>query len=927
MSLIDPFSESPPNGYFARDLIVYGSLRPGGAVAKGFVFEPPDLANAAVSELNGFQNQLSLLLASLGDHQRLQVQWSCDSDYRHELLRYHEETQRATNTWTRRTRNERFTRYWTAMTQRRLRRQRLVLWISRRIEGNPPPGITRSALTNYYGHLLDQIQQEFQHVEEMLRGIFSGQGARLIPMDDEEHYRHYARFLNPSYADRFDYDPITTFERELSIQENCWHSEGQGLSETGFWMDGHYHAVLVLSRWPRVTFPGIIHRLTHLRLLDYAITVNVEPLSVRSEIFREEKAHDRLSGDYASEKKVSLLTAIQKKERKIAALMQGHTLPFQALFVIRAWDKTPSGLSAKTTAIKNAINSMNGAQYVESSLPAATRKLFFQTWPGWLWGGYGCRKLYAEHTYLADMLPFSATFTGHLDGAEAIFDGGADNLVGLRTFLGSSGSETPQHAVVLGMSGAGKSVTMCDLLSQTELYFDYTVLIEEGLSYGIYTKTVEPGAEPIILQPDGTHTLNYLDTAGLPLTPLHLSTATALVARMAGVPHDEDKQRLQQAQIARYVNQLYEDAFQDWCRKHPDRLVEIARRAYGLSLYRRNHLPAGTTFLEAFAEFRDWSQQHVDQSQAFLSDLHEKDILRFLKDPQTGREVRNLAFASFHPSEHPTHQMLQELMHLEASGPEKEAVRQIATLLQPWCRHGLYGPLFDGETNLSLTGRIAHFELGCIPESAPELKAAAGFLITHHTRQHLVTLPRSRRKRIIYEEVARFLDMPEGEKIVRESYAQMRKFNCWTVSIVQQYSRFKESRIRSTVFGNSRQFILLRQNDRSDLEDIAQDIELPEITRQRIMGYPLPDQQPAQSKYAAFTYFHLETPRPLCGTVHNIASPEMLYCSSTSGEHFERRARQLKAHGDLIEGIAVEAGRPAGESAPSPTSFSNPTLA
>lgn len=39
--------------------------------------------------------------------------------------------------------------------------------------------------------------------------------------------------------------------------------------------------------------------------------------------------------DYASEKKLSLLTVIQKKERKVAALMQGHTLPFNALVIVR----------------------------------------------------------------------------------------------------------------------------------------------------------------------------------------------------------------------------------------------------------------------------------------------------------------------------------------------------------------------------------------------------------------------------------------------------------------------------------------------------------------------------------------------------------------------------------------------------------------
>ncbi len=73
----------------------------------------------------------------------------------------------------------------------------------------------------------------------------------------------------------------------------------------------------MLSRWPKVSFPGIIHRLTNLPLLDYTITVNFDPLSVRKEITREEKAHDRLAGDYASEKKLSLVTAMEKNSGKL----------------------------------------------------------------------------------------------------------------------------------------------------------------------------------------------------------------------------------------------------------------------------------------------------------------------------------------------------------------------------------------------------------------------------------------------------------------------------------------------------------------------------------------------------------------------------------------------------------------------------------
>ncbi len=106
---------------------------------------------------------------------------------------------------------------------------------------------------------------------------------------------------------------------------------------------------------------------------------------------------------------------------------------------------------------------MNAAQYFESNLPSTSRSLFFQTWPGWVWGRYEHRKLYAEHRFLADMLPVTSTFTGHLATAEAIYDDPHNNLVGIETFSGPVGNQAAQHAVLLGMSGAGKPVTAYDL--------------------------------------------------------------------------------------------------------------------------------------------------------------------------------------------------------------------------------------------------------------------------------------------------------------------------------------------------------------------------------------------------------------------------------------------------------------------------------
>ena len=168
--------ERPPNGFFVRDLILFNHLRRGGYVAKGFVFEAPDLTHSPIADLNEFQEQLCLLLASLHENQRLQVQYFSDSDYKTELLRFQAETERFENTWTKRSRNDRFARYWQAMVERKLRRQRVVFYISRSLENIPKTLTSNAALREYYLTLLDQLETEFAHVQHLLVEIFASAG-------------------------------------------------------------------------------------------------------------------------------------------------------------------------------------------------------------------------------------------------------------------------------------------------------------------------------------------------------------------------------------------------------------------------------------------------------------------------------------------------------------------------------------------------------------------------------------------------------------------------------------------------------------------------------------------------------------------------------------------------------------------------------
>src|SRR5260370_33839067 len=100
------------------------------------------------------------------------------------------------------------------------------------------------------------------------------------------------------------------------------------------------------------------------------------------------------------------------------------------------------------------------------------------------------------------MIPWSATVTGHLEGAEAIYNGARGNLVGIKTRLGG----TPQHGVLFGMTGAGKSVIVADLLAQDGHRFGVRLSVEEGLSHGVLTQVQR--CEPLVVTPNGRLTID-----------------------------------------------------------------------------------------------------------------------------------------------------------------------------------------------------------------------------------------------------------------------------------------------------------------------------------------------------------------------------------------------------------------------------------
>jgi hypothetical protein len=895
-----------PDGYFGEDMIVFEGLHRGGYIARGFEVTAPDLEQADPAHHNAFESDLVALLSVLKPGWRMQVQWTNDSDFRKALQRYREDTVRhGANEWSVRQRNERFVRFWRMAEEGVLRRERLRLYFTCPVDaialGQKSGRLTHEALLGAYA-------EQFHQLGQFMQALFGGSGGQVRPMTDADHFLHYLEFLNPSLPEQKVSDPLEFFDPEKSIQENCWLGVGRPLEkpDTGFYLDGCYHGVLVLKTLPKRTRPNIAYLLTKLGFRDYAITVNVESIEVDQLIEKEQKELERVQGDYEGSQKVKLLAAMKIKAAKIARYSNGERSPYRLQYVIRAWDRSREDLRAKMTALKAAVGSMERAQAYEPALESSARNFFLCTWPGWSYSRYDALWHDYDDALVANILPFSSTPSGYLDQAEFIFEGPNGNLVGGRTFVGDGASQTPQNAVVIGTTGSGKSVNVIDILTQTEPFYHYTMIVEEGESYTTYAKTVDPAARPIIVQANGKLTMNYLDTRGLPLSGLHLSSAAALPMLMVGQSKDEDRNKLRHALLSNAIGRLYDDFARWYFNKHPEMRGTLARRAAVLEEFRRDRMSPQATTLDAFLAWSEFERAHGDEATGIERALSEESILRFGKDPAGAQAIRDLVFAQIDPADQPQHGHLQELLAAEASGTHADEMRYLATLLEPWSSGGSYGELFDGVSNVNLTGKIAHFELGYIPESADELKAATAFLIANYARSHMMRLPRALRKRNIFEEVARFSLVPTGKKVLRESYQQLRKYNVWNVATVQNYEQFKTSDIRGAVLGNSRVLLLMRQSDRSDVEDLSRDFPIPEAVKDAVMSHPEPEKL-AGTKFSQFTYYHTDERRPLIVTMRNVASREMLYCASSSGAHFDKRASDLQGQDNVVTAIIANA--------------------
>ena len=861
-------SESFPDGFLLDGLTLFNGSG-GGFVSGGFRVDLPDLAAGSFASWNQAQDAVSLCLRQLPEGLALQVRKDDDHSDAARLLDYQAQTESCINPVTRLVRNTNFVRQWQRLERRELRRQRVLLFVGRPLDPSALGSWKTQPSEARYRHLLAEARSAFQGWEQTLGEALHPSGGRVAALGNLDCARVWMEAFNPSWSENLQRDAGADFRFDCSVLDNCWLSDLRGQGRQGFTLDGWPHLAYSLKRLPSETYFTLSHRLTQLPFGDVTVVAHVRRLRKERVLKRTQQELERIHRQLLRQPNERLAVAEAQLREKQSRLAAGEVVPLEFELIIIARAKTEEELGARGAAIKSAILGMNGAQPYEATLATTARNLFAGTLPGWMWRRQRSFLHYVEDRTAADLLPLGSDFCGHPGPVQAVFDGTRNNLVNVAGFLGEGLAATAQNLNILGLPGTGKSRMLLKLLLETALFFGFTAIVEEGMSQAPYTRSL--GVEPIVFRLDGTQTLNPFDTLGLPLSAFVRATLTGMVARMVGLPADEDKARRQSALIARHVARLCADHAEDQLRRWPEtRRRAVVAQALALHRWGYEH---GVSDTEAFVDFRSWQQEHPAEAAALLGGFSAAELREF-ESTEPGK-VRDLVFADLRPEEHLTLSSLQEYFLI--ADEDEDECRWLATLLTPWCRGGNVGVLFDGASNVNLRGAAVHFELGLIPEAAKEVKAVAGFLVINGLRQHILSLPKLMKKRIVIEEISRFLDVPGGEAILRELAEQFRKHRTQLIVTAQSYSRIADTSIRVALMGAARALAVFSTGDRRDIQRLADDVGLSQAAVETICRFPRPDQQ-VGAKFSEFLYWHSDV-RPICGPVRYFLLPHELEVS------------------------------------------------
>jgi hypothetical protein len=893
-----------PDGYFLDDYLVWGDLGKSGIVGKGFRFQFPDNSASDDQAFIDLEDNIRKILGACQSDERLQLQFYTSSDYHTALRRYEAQTAKSKVPTTTAMREELANRYRARMESETLLRTECRLYLSTKLHKLSTESGKRVRGFNY---LFQVVQRSFSQRGQFYDLLLRGSGGSVGELDNIGHLLELMSYWSPGQAAKFppkadEVDWLRTIESLCRFSEAAPREE----PEHGLYIDGHYYGLWVMKTMPRSTWAHSMDPFFQLSIPGLRVVVNMEPLGIEKELRYEEDRYGKLISNLdARNPSLQSEVGLEKHRERARRLMSNRILPYRAQIIALVQDRTRDGLDSKMEAVRAAIGK-TGAEPYRPMLPTSTLAFFNCGTPCFgPWVKYPDYWHKIDDVNLANMWCTGTTPVADLERADWIADGDLNNLMGGCCFVGGE----PAHTLVAGTTGSGKSSLTQTVVLQSSGQFGFIVVVDHGFSWERTVYELDPTCRGIVVRSNGGQTFNPFDTGGLPLNGQQLASAVGLCHLMVGRSRDEDRDKLRSSVLAETIGRLYDTSFASWKKTHPEEYFEVCREVGVLLEYQAKHMSNDDGFADVFAQFRDEARSTpaLFEELAAEAALSEETIVCLGRSTTTAHLVRDLAFSRFTPAMHYTLFDLQDELNAMARRGKyhPETCSSLASLLRPWLRDGQYGPIVDGASTIDLGSdrivpgqrpKVVYFDLSRITQAERELRSVAGFLITNHVRNHLMSMPRAVRKQMIFEEFTAFLEVPDGDKIAMDYFERMRKYGCQVISIFQKYTPLLEAHpaVAKAIIGNSSALMLLRNPDRRDLDGLGDFLEMPEVIKDKITSFPLPaEMKGSPEAHAAFVWVRQTGERASFTVGRNYLSEEIMAITEASAESFESKRKAL----------------------------------
>lgn len=884
-----------PTGYFHFDHQAWGDVGRSSVVSRGYAFQFPDTSSSDDDVLLSLQDDLRLILANVRTGERMQVHLYTNSDaVRSPLNRFHGETVRLKGPEaSHAVRHELYDRFSRRVEDQQLIQTNAIVYLSSSVEGLEKQNGKK---VRGFDRVFEVIARSFQQREVAFNQQLRPYGGEVCALDNLGHYLEMLRFWSPGQARHSHPEQIDWMR---TIPDLCLHS---GVSprvepDHGFCLDGHYVGIFAFKTMPSRTNQRTMDVFHALTVPGIRVILNFEPLATEKEIaFLKQKHKSQMTNVKPEDDDLEINSAVKRNQGIMDELTCGERLPFRVQVLVIATDRDALSLDGKMESLRVAIGK-TGAEPYQPMLPTEVMAYFNCATPGF--GPFVRHPDYRHRTFdlrAANLFPCSSTPSAELDRADWIADGNQNNLIGGALWQGGE----PMNVMVSGMKGSGKSALMQTILFQTAPLFKAIVIVEDGESYVRTARSLDPTSRCLSIRAEANYTFNLFDTDGLPKSSDSLSGAVSLAHLLIGKSDDQDRDKLRKAILTEAIESVYGVAYRSWRARNPEKHLDLCREAHALFRFKSERMDEDASLVDAFLEARSLRREDP-KALAEFEEVDDDAALALDRNPETGRLVENLAFSTWTPAQFPTLDHLQDALRASSTdkGPFQELKSMLAIHLVPWLRHGIYGPIVDGATNVDLGDpdvqensplKVIHFDIG-MSKAEAELKNIVGFLVSNHANNYLRRMPRRFKKAFIVEELHSFLEIPDGDSLVNHLFERSRKYNILVAAIMQQFSSVLagNTKVAQSIIFNSDALFLLRNHSRHELEAISTFVPIPEPIKDAVASFPKPESMRGRDDaYAGFVYANLTGPKPQFTVGRNVISREVERLTSSSGDTFDQ---------------------------------------